>query len=170
LAEASITPALARAIKEAAPGVELVSAFRFEHYMEAPLAQPRLNAFLLGVFATAAALLAAIGLGGVVATAVQQRTHEIGVRMALGATGGDVQKMLMRQALSVAEIGVGIGMAVAIATGRMLESLLFDVGPTDLGVLLSVAGFLTLIVALAALVPARRSGKIDPVVALRADG
>jgi predicted permease len=170
VAESSIVPMLRRAIKEVAPGVELATAYRFEHYMEAPLAQPRLNAFLLGLFATSAALLAAIGLGGVVATAVQQRTHEIGVRMALGATGGDVQRMLVKHALVVAEIGVAIGIAIAVATGQVLDSMLFDVSPTDPGLLVAVTAFLSLIVAIAALWPARRSGRIDPVVALRADG
>ena len=170
VAESSIVPVLSRAVKEAAPGVELATAYRFEHYMEAPLAQPRLNAFLLGLFATSAALLAAIGLAGVVATAVQQRTHEIGVRMALGATGGDVQRMLVKQALVVAEIGVAIGIGVAVAAGHVLDSLLFGVSPTDVGVLVAVATFLTLIVVVAALLPARRSGKIDPVVALRTEG
>jgi predicted permease len=170
IAEASIVPALSRVIKEAAPGVELATAYRFAHYMEAPLAQPRLSAFLLGVFASSAALLAAIGLGGVVATAVQQRTNEIGVRMALGATGVDVQRMLITQALLVAEIGIAIGIGIAIPTGYLLDSLLYDVTPTNLGMLVAVAGFLTLIVGIAALVPARRSGKIDPVVALRAHG
>jgi macrolide transport system ATP-binding/permease protein len=170
VAEAAIVPALRRAIKETAPGVELATAYRFEHYMEGPLAQARLSAFLLGVFATSAALLAAIGLGGVVATAVQQRTHEIGVRMALGATGRDVQRMLVGQSLMVAEIGVAVGMAVAIATGHVLDSMLFDVSPTDPGLLISVAAFLTIVVGVAAFLPARRSGRIDPVVALRADG
>ena len=170
LAEAAIVPALRRAIKETAPGVELATAYRFEHYLEAPLAQPRLSAFLLAIFATSASLLAAVGLGGVVATAVQQRTHEIGVRMALGATGGDVQTMLVKQALVVAEVGVAIGMAVAIAAGHALDSMLFDVSPTDPGLLISVAVFLTLVVGIAAFLPARRTGRIDPVVALRADG
>ena len=116
-----------------------------------------------------AALLAAIGLGGVVATAVQQRTHEIGIRMAVGATGRDVQRMLVGQALVVAETGVAIGIGIAIATGHLLDSLLYDVSPTDPATLVGVAGFLTLIVGIAALLPARRSGSIDPVVALRAD-
>ena len=170
VADAAIVPVLGRAIEEAAPGVELATAYRFGHYMDAPLAQPRLNAFLLGLFATSAALLAAIGLGGVVATAVQQRTHEIGVRMALGATGGDVQRMLIGQALVVAAIGVVIGIAIAVAAGRVLDSMLFDVSPTDPALLIAVTAFLTVIVGVAALVPARRSGRIDPAVALRADG
>jgi predicted permease len=170
VAEPAIVPALRRVIKETAPGVELATAYRFEHYMEGPLAQPRLSAFLLGVFATSAALLAAIGLGGVVATAVQQRTHEIGVRMALGATGSDVQKMLITQALLVGEIGIGIGVAIGVAAGRALDSLLFEVSPLDLRLILAVAVFLTAIASVAALVPARRSRKIDPMAALRAEG
>ena len=78
--------------------------------------------------------------------------------------------MLIGQALIVAETGIAIGMAVAIAAGHVLDSMLFDVSPTDPGLVIAVAAFLTLIVAIAALLPARRTGKIDPVTALRADG
>ena len=167
--EAAIVPALRRAIAQAASGVELATAAPFEHYMEGPLAQPRLNAFLLSVFAVSAALLAAIGLGGVVATTVRQRTQELGVRMALGATSGEIQWMILRQALAVAGAGVAIGIVAAIATNRALGALLYDVSPADGVVLLSVAVFLTVVAGVAALLPARRSGKIDPVVALRAE-
>jgi predicted permease len=167
--QAAIVPALRRAIAEAAPGVELATAAPFEHYMEGPLAQPRLNAFLLGVFAVSAALLAAIGLGGVVATTVRQRTRELGVRMALGATSSDIQRMVLTQALVVAGVGVAIGIGAAVATNRALGALLYDVSPNDSVVLLAVTAFLTVIAGLAAFLPARRSGNIDPTVALRAE-
>ena len=167
--EAAIVPAMRRAIAEAAPGVELATAAPFKRYMEGPLAQPRLNAFLLGVFAASAALLAAIGLGGVVATTVRQRTQEIGIRMALGATGGSIQRLILRQALVVAGAGVAVGIGAAIATNRALGALLYDVSPNDSAVLVTVAAFLAAIAGVAALVPARRSGNIDPVVALRSE-
>jgi predicted permease len=167
--EAAIVAALRRAIAETAPGVELATAASFEHYMEGPLAQPRLNAFLLGVFAASAALLAAIGLGGVVATTVRQRTQELGIRMALGATSSDIQRMILTHALVVVGAGVAIGIVAAIATNRALGALLYDVSPTDSVVLLAVAAFLTMIAGIAALLPARRSGNIDPVVALRSE-
>jgi hypothetical protein len=168
--EAAVAPALRRAIADAAPGVELASAAPFERYLEGPLAQPRLNAFLLGVFAVAATLLAAIGLGGVVATTVRQRTRELGVRMALGATRGSIQRMILRQALVVAARGVAMGVAAAVATTRVLVSLLYDVSPTNAAVMLAVAAFLTVIAGVAALVPARRGSSIEPTVALRSEG
>jgi len=167
--EAAIVAALRRVIAATAPGVELATAAPFQHYMEGPLAQPRLNAFLLGVFAVSAALLAAIGLGGVVATTVRQRTQELGVRMALGATSGEIQRMILRQALVVAGVGVAVGIVAAIGTNRALGALLYDVRPTDAFVLVAVALFLTVVAGVAALLPARRSGNIDPVVALRAE-
>jgi predicted permease len=168
--EAAIVPALRRAIADAAPGVELATAAPFARYVDGPLAQPRLNAFLLGVFAVSAVLLAAIGLGGVVATTVRQRTPELGVRMALGATSGDIQRMILRQALAVAVTGVMFGIAAALAANRALAALLYDVSPTDSSILLTVAAFLTVTAAVAALVPARRSGSIEPTVALRSEG
>jgi ABC-type antimicrobial peptide transport system permease subunit len=137
--------------------------------MEVPLSQPRLNAFLLGVFAASAALLAAIGLGGVVATTVRQRRQEIGIRMALGATCGSIQRMILKQAVVLALTGVVVGAAVSVGTNRTLEALLYDVSPTDLGLLLGVGMVLTLTAGLAALGPVWRSGKIGATVALQSD-
>lgn len=166
---AAMAPALRRAIEDAAPDVELAGAAPFEHYMEVPLSQPRLNAFLLGVFAASAALLAAIGLGGVVATTVRQRRQEIGIRMALGATCGSIQRMILKQAVVLALTGVVVGAAVSVGTNRTLEALLYDVSPTDLGLLLGVGMVLTLTAGLAALGPVWRSGKIGATVALQSD-
>lgn len=166
---AAIMRALRRAITDAAPDVALASAAPFEHYMETPLAQPRLNAFLLAVFAASAALLAAIGLGGVVATTVRQRRQELGIRMALGATSGSIQRMILKQAIAVALTGATIGAGVAVATNRTLEALLYNVSPTDPAVLFDVVALLTVIVGLAALVPVWRIGKIGATVALQSD-
>lgn len=166
---AAIVPVLRRAITDAAPDVALASAAPFEHYMETPLAQPRLNAFLLAVFAASAALLAAIGLGGVVATTVRQRRQELGIRVALGATSGSIQRMILKQAIAIALTGVMIGAGVAVATNRMLQALLYNVSPTDPVVLFEVAALLTVIVGLAALIPVWRSGKIGTTVALQSD-
>jgi predicted permease len=168
--EAAIVPTLRRAIADAAPGVELASAASFEHYMQAPLGQPRLNAFLLVVFAASAALLAAVGLGGVVATTVRQRRQELAIRMALGATSGSIQRMILKQALGVAVLGVAIGVGATVATNRALEALLYGVSPSDPVVLCSVAALLTGIAGLAALLPAWRSGKIGATTALQSGG
>jgi predicted permease len=168
--EAAIVPTLRRAIADAAAGVELASAASFKSYMEAPLGQPRLNAFLLVVFAASAALLAAVGLGGVVATTVRQRRQELAIRMALGATSGSIQRMILKQALLVAVLGVAIGVGATVATNRALEALLYGVSPTDPVALCSVAALLTGIAGFAALLPAWRSGKISATTALQSDG
>lgn len=165
-----LVPTLRRAIADAAPGVALASGSSFGTYLEGPLSQPRLNAFLLGIFAASAAILAAIGLFGVVATMVRQRSHELGVRMALGATAMDVQSMVLTRGMTIAGVGVAVGTVTALMTNRVLVSLLYDVTPTDPGTLAGVGVFLVVIAAIASLLPARQSARIDPVVALRNDG
>jgi ABC-type antimicrobial peptide transport system permease subunit len=167
--EATVLPALRRTIADAAPGVELASVAPFQQFMKAPLAEPRLNAFLLGVFATSAALVAAIGLGGVVATTVRQRRRELAIRIALGATSRNVQIMILKQALAVVVCGVAAGIGATIATTRALESLLYDVSPTDPGVLIGVAALLVVVAGSAALLPVWRSGKIGAAVALQSN-
>ena len=164
-----LVPTLRRAVAEAASGVALASASSFESYMQAPLAQPRLNAFLLGVFAASAVILAAIGLFGVVATMVQQRSHEIGVRMALGATSRNIESLVLSKGIVIAGAGVLAGIGAALVTNRVLVTLLFDVSPTDGVTLAAVGAFLVLIAAIASLIPARQSARIDPAVALRSD-
>ena len=164
---AQLAPALERTIAEHAPGVALVSAAPFERFLERPLAQPRLNALLLAAFAGAAVLLAAIGLFGVMATMVRQRTRELGVRMALGATAGDVARLVLRRGLAIAAAGTALGILGALAANRVLESLLFETSPTDALTLASVAAVLLTVAAIASLVPARASARIQPVAALR---
>ncbi len=165
----SLRPALQRVLDEVAPGVGLASVAPFTKFYEAPLAQPRLNALLLAAFSAAAVILAAVGLFGVMATMVRQRTHELGVRMALGATSGAVGSLVMRRGLALAALGTAIGLAGAIATGRLLKSLLFDVQPTDALTLGGVALVLLAVAAIASALPARASARIAPAVALRAD-
>lgn len=169
-APATVIAALRHTIAETAPGVVLANAASFENYEAGPLAQPRLDTFLLLVFALAAALLAGVGLFGVMATLVRQRTRELGVRMALGATAQQVQSLVMKRGLILAGGGIAIGVLGAALTNQLVASLLFDVRPTD-AITLTGAGALLLIIALAAtFVPARASARIDPALALRADG
>jgi len=164
-----LVPALRRAVADAAPGVALATASSFDAHIQGPLSQPRLNAFLLTVFAMSAAVLAAIGLFGVVTTMVRQRTRELGVRMALGATAGEIQSMVVTKGLTIAVTGLAAGIGAALLTKRVLVSLLYDVSPTDAGAMGAVAVFLVAIAAVASLIPARQSARIDPVVALRSD-
>jgi putative ABC transport system permease protein len=167
---AAMAPAVRNAIETTAPGVVLTKAAPFETFLAQPLAQPRLNALLLGIFATAAVVLAAVGLFGVMMTMVRQRTREMGVRMALGATARDLRILVLRRGLVIAAGGSALGLAGALATNRLLGTMLYEVSPTDAATLLLVAGFLLAVAVLATIVPARSSTRIDPVVALRAEG
>ena len=164
---AALVPALRRVISETAPGVVVARAGPFEDYMQGPLAQPRLDAFLLGVFAFAAAALAAIGLFGVMATMVRQRTHELGIRMALGATAREIQSMVVGRGIAIAGIGVVVGLSGALVLSRLLSSLLYGVSATDPVTLGGVCLLLMAIALVATFVPARSGARIDPAVALR---
>src|SRR5437899_1681378 len=164
---AELVPTIRRVIGETEPGVALASAAPFGTYLEGPLAQPRLNALLLGVFAGSAVALAAVGLFGAMATMVRQRTRELGVRMALGATARDLRRMVMGRGLAVASVGSALGLLGALLANRLLVTLLYGVTPTDLATLTAVTGFLIGIAALASFAPAQSSTQIDAVVALR---
>ena len=158
-----------RVIRETAPGVALVSVASFATFLEGPLAQPRMNALLLAVFAAAALTIANVGLFGVMAAMVRQRTRELGIRLALGAAPQDLRRMVMRRGLAVATGGVLVGLLAAFLANRLLVALLYNVAPTD-GVTLLVATALLLGVAsLATAIPARLSTRVDPLLALRAE-
>ena len=166
---ASIIPSLRRTLSETAPGVSLIRAAPFDAYLSGPLSQPRLDTALLFVFAIAAVVLSAVGLFGVLAAAVRQRTREIGVRIALGASPAGVAGLVIRRALAIGIAGVASGLVIVILTSRWVASLLFGVSSTDLATLAAVACFVLGVATLAALVPARLGASVDPVVALRAE-
>jgi len=127
----------------------------------------RFPALLISIFAGVALLLASIGIYGVVSYSVSQQTHFIGVRMALGASPADILKMVMKQGLWLALLGVGIGILGAVGLMRLLTDLLFGVTTTDVGTFAIVAGTLFTVALLACYLPARRATKVDPLVALR---
>jgi putative ABC transport system permease protein len=131
------------------------------------LAQQRFNMLLLGLFAVLALILAAVGIYGAMAYAVNQRTHEIGIRAALGAQRSDILRLVLRDGLKIAIFGIATGIAGALALTRLMTSLLFEVKPTDPATFTGVAILLALIALAACLIPARRAMRVDPMVALR---
>jgi putative ABC transport system permease protein len=149
------------------PELPLSNVRTVEEYVYNNAAQPRLNAALLGVFAGVALLIAAIGVYGVLAYSVNQRTREIGLRMALGAQQSAVLFSIAGQGMVVAVAGIGIGLAGAYALSRLLTSLLFDIQPRDSLTFTAVAALLSAVALAACLVPARRASRVDPMVALR---
>ncbi len=138
-----------------------------ESLVSASLAQPRFNMMLLAIFAGVAMILAAIGIYGVIAYSVTQRTREIGIRMALGAQRRQMLRMVLRESLTLVLAGLGIGFMVALATTRLLRTLLYGVGANDWTTYLSVVLLLGGAALLASYIPARRAMKVDPMVALR---
>jgi len=133
----------------------------------ASVASPRFQATLLGVFAAIAMALAIVGIYGVVSYSVSQRTNEIGIRIAMGAASKHIVGMVLGEALLLTALAIAIGLCVAVALSRVLQSLLFEVTPTDPLTLGVVACVILAIAAVAAVLPARRAMRVDPVVALR---
>ena len=129
--------------------------------------QHRFNLFLLGLFATVALTLALVGIYGVMSESVNARTHEIGIRMALGARAVDVLRMVVQQGMALAIIGIAIGLFGALWLTRFMTTLLFEVSPTDSVTFLLIPLVVALVVLCACLIPARRATKVDPLVALR---
>ena len=130
-------------------------------------ARQNFNMLLLTIFASLALLLAAIGIYGLMSYTVEQRTQEMGIRMALGAGTGDMVKLVVRQGMLLAGIGVAVGLAASFGLNRVLANLLFGVKNTDPITYISVAAILVAVALLATYFPARRATKIDPIIALR---
>jgi predicted permease len=165
----ALLPTLRGAVQEVDPDVRLWDAHTMDELLGAPLAQPRLGTFLLSAFGMVALFLAAIGLYGVMASAVREQTREIGVRMALGATPSRLRGDVLRRALVVTGVGVAAGVAAALASSRLLGALLYEVSATDPVAFGGACGVLFVVAAAAAYVPARRATRIDPAQSLRAE-
>ena len=133
------------------------------------MARPRFVMTLLGIFAGVALVLGAVGIYGVMAYGVAQRTGEIGIRMALGAGAAQVTRMVVGQGMLVALVGVGVGVVGAIGLTRFMESQLFGVSATDPITFAAVAALLSVVALVASYLPARRAAKVDPTEALRAE-
>ena len=157
------------AVTSVDPGLTPMSFRTMDELVFESVAQPRFYTVLLGAFALLALALAVVGIYGVISCSVEQRTHEFGVRMALGARSIDVVKLVLRQGGLLLLMGIAFGIAGALATTRLLASLLFEVSATDPTTIILISLFLTIIALLACWIPARRATRVDPVVALRQD-
>jgi putative ABC transport system permease protein len=163
----SLVPAVKQAVTEIDSTKPAALIRTVESYLDDNLSEARLFMMLLGVFGISAAVLAATGIYGTMAYAVAQRTREIGIRVALGASGRDVLNLVVRQTVLMIAIGVAGGLAGAFGLTRLLKNYLWQVSPTDPITFIAVSIGLVLIAVLACLVPTRRAVRVDPTVALR---
>jgi ABC-type antimicrobial peptide transport system permease subunit len=162
----SLVPAMRETVRSL--DSQLPLKFRtLDQVFSSSLDQRRFSLVIFGVFGAAALLLAALGIYGVTAYVVTQRTREIGIRMALGAKMSDVLKMVLRYAMTLVVIGTIVGLAGAYAVTRVMSSLLFEVTATDLATFIAVPVVLLLVALLACLIPARKATKVDPLITLR---
>jgi putative ABC transport system permease protein len=164
---AMLAGAVRKAVEAADRNQAVSSVQTLREIMQTSTAPQRFRALLLGLFAVLAVVLAAIGVFGVMAYSVSQRTHEIGVRVAVGARPGNILALAIGQGMFIAAIGLGIGLAGAASLTRFLSSFLYDVKPTDFLTFVSALILLTATVLLACYIPARRAARVDPLVALR---
>jgi putative ABC transport system permease protein len=162
-----MTTAITKEIQALDPDMPVYDVNTMDQRLYDSLARRRFAMFLLGVFAVIASILAAIGIYGVMAYSVNERTHEIGIRLALGAQPSNVLQLVIRQALMLTSMGIAIGLAGAIALTRIMSSLLFGVSATDGLTFVITPLLLGGIALLASYIPARRGAKVDPMVALR---
>lgn len=164
-----VAGAVRNAVKAVAPAVRVLRVSPYAEYLRRPLASPRLNALLLGVFATAGLLMSSIGLYGVMAASVRQRHSEIGVRLALGATTAAVARLVLGEGLRLALFGAMVGLTLAFTVTRVLRGLLFQIEPLDPVSLFGAAAILVAAALVATYLPARRATRVDPVEVLRAE-
>jgi predicted permease len=169
MGEAALMSTLRRAVNEIDKDVPVYRVRTLPDYLSQSIAQPRLNAMLVGLFALIALLLAAAGIFGVMSYSVTQRTQEIGIRLALGAQRYDVLRLVVLQGMRFVCAGVVLGLIGVFACSRLLQSLLFGIGATDLRTMFAVTLILIAVAFIACLLPARRATLVDPVKALRAE-
>jgi putative ABC transport system permease protein len=165
----SLIRSATQAIHDAGQDVAVSEASSLEKARENATASPRLTAMLLSLFAVLALLITAVGLGGVLALAVSQRRQELGIRMALGATHHSVVLMVLKQGLSMAALGIAIGLPASLALTRLVSAVLYDTRPNDVLTMAGVSLLLVTVAAIACFVPARQATRIDPLIALRSE-
>ena len=161
--------AIQREILKLGEDVRISDVYPMQHILDRYTAYPRFRAILMGAFAGVALLLAVVGLYGLLSQLVVQRTHEIGIRMALGAQTRDVLQLVMKQGMLLAGIGAGLGIVAASLLARFLRSLLYGVRPEDPVTLGSVSLMLIFAAILATYIPARRATRVNPIDSLRSE-
>jgi predicted permease len=166
---ATLTSAIRQELAALDGSIPLTSVRVFDEYISRSLAKTRFNAMLLSIFAGTALLLTAIGIYGVLAYSVAQRTNEIGIRIALGAAQSNIFRLVVGQAMTMVAISLAIGLVGAFAATRLLNSLLFGVGAWDPITFVAIVLLVSIVAFFAAWLPARRASRVDPVVALRAE-
>jgi putative ABC transport system permease protein len=166
---AALAESVKAALCEADPNVPVLRIATLEDVVAASITEPRLYTFLLGAFAALAVILAAIGLYGLIAYAVTQRAHELGVRVALGAGRREIVRLVIGQGMRLAILGAAIGLAAAVATTRALVGLVKGIQPNDPLTFAAVTAVLLGAALVAAYLPARRAARVDPMTALRAE-
>ena len=165
----TLTAELRSAVRAIDPQLALYQIETFDEAVANSLWRPRLQGNVLSIFATLAVVLACTGLYGVISYAVAERTRELGVRMALGATRADVLTLVFAQSGRLVVVGIAIGLTAAAFATRILDKLLYGIQPTDLATFVSVPAALAVVALVAALIPARRATQVDPIIAMRAE-
>jgi putative ABC transport system permease protein len=163
----ALTSSAQAALAEVDPNVPMFEVRTMRQLVNDAIGQPRLYMLLVGAFAAVALVLAAVGLYGILAQGVAQRTREIGIRTALGAEGRDIVRMVMSQAASLGAVGISLGLVAALLATRILRGLLYGVHPNDLATLIAVTLTLATVTVLAGFLPARRAARVQPMDALR---
>jgi ABC-type antimicrobial peptide transport system permease subunit len=166
LSATSLEPQIRREIQAVDLNLPVFNVRTMNEVIDGSLATRRLSAELVGVFAVVALLLASVGIHGLLAYMVGQRTHEIGVRMALGATQSTIGRMIVGRGVGLAGIGVGVGLIMSGVMAPMISSVLYGVRPLDPEVFMAVPLILMAVVLLASYIPARRAARVNPIVAL----
>lgn len=164
---ASLIPEVKRAVFELDNQQPVANIALMDQLLTKSMSQSRSSSLLLGIFAAVAMLLAAMGIYGVMAYSVGQRVHEIGIRMALGARGPDIQRMILQMCARICVWGLGVGLVAALAVTRLLNTMLFGIRPNDIPTFMLSTVLLVGAALLASYLPARRASKVDPIVALR---
>jgi len=163
----SLSHAVAGVLRAADPNLAIGQVRTMEEVLSFSIAFQRFLVTLMTIFAGLALVLACVGLYGVISYSVSRRTHEIGIRVALGATRRDILAAIVRQGLQLTTIGVVAGLVAAFGLSRLLRSVLFGVKPSNPGTFIAVSMLLVALALVATVIPARRATKVDPMVALR---